>query len=107
MIIANVFVGISNIILSMTLSEEELNFSKGILGFIGCFGILNVIFAIAIFKFKKWGFYVFCASAAIVFVINLSAGISLINALIGLFGIVVLFAVLNIGKENKAWPQLE
>jgi hypothetical protein len=39
--------------------------------------------------------------------VNLSIGLGAGTVLAGLAGLLVLYGVLHIGKENKGWPQLE
>ena len=67
----------------------------------------NLICAIAIFRWRKWGFWGFTATAVVAFVVNLLTGIGVVMAVQGLIGVAILFGVLQIGRENKAWPQLE
>jgi len=67
----------------------------------------NVAFAIALYRWQKWGFYGFLATSAVGFVINLVLGLNILQALFGLVGVAILYGVLHIGYENKAWPQLE
>jgi len=67
----------------------------------------NVACAIALFRWKKWGFWGFCATSAIGLPINLYLGVGVPQSIAGLLGVVLLFAVLHIGKDNKGWPQLE
>ena len=69
--------------------------------------ILNVVFALAIFKWKKWGFFGFCVTALLTFCFNIYAGLGVGQAVFGLVGIAVLYGVLQIGGENKGWTQLE
>ena len=69
--------------------------------------LFNMICAIALFKWKKWGFWGICASSTIVFIVNLSGGLGIAPSIIGLVGAILLYAVLHIGKENKGWPQLD
>lgn len=71
------------------------------------FAIFNILCAIALFKWKRWGFWGFCASAVIIFIINLSIGVGIFQSVMGLLGVAILFGVLQIGKENKGWPQLD
>lgn len=71
------------------------------------FGIINLICAIALFKWKKWGFWGYCISAIIVFIINLVIGMGVGQSVMGLVGVAILFGVLQIGKDNKGWPQLD
>ena len=69
--------------------------------------IINLVCVIALFKWKKWGFWVLCATAAAAFVINLAIGVAIGTAIVGLLSIGVLYGVLQIGRDNKGWPQLE
>ncbi len=70
-------------------------------------GVVNIICAIALFQWKKWGFYGFLVTAAVVFGVNLMIGINIVQALFGLVGIAILYAVLQIGGDKKGWTQLE
>ncbi|HJN72840.1 MAG TPA: hypothetical protein QGF58_02800 [Myxococcota bacterium] len=69
-------------------------------------GGINLACAIALWSWKKWGFYGFCGSAAITLVINLSIGIDPGQSIAGLAGVIVLYFVLQTG-EPKAWTLLE
>jgi hypothetical protein len=72
---------------------------------IGC--LANVACAVALFRWKKWGFWGFAATSAAAFVINLSIGVNAGSALVGFAGIAVLYGVLQIGDErSKGWSQL-
>ena len=74
---------------------------------LGLLSILNLVCAVGLWRWKKWGFAGFCFTSAIAFVINLSIGTGIGPSLMGLLGLAILFGVLQIGKENKGWPQLE
>ena len=71
------------------------------------FSAFNLVCAIALFKWKKWGFWGFVVSGIVAFTVNLEIGLGIGQSLFGLLGIVLLYAVLNIGKDKKGWPQLE
>ena len=71
------------------------------------FSIFNLVCAIALFKWKKWGFWGLLVSSIVVLIVNLSIGLGIGQSLFGLVGIVLLYAVLHIGKEKKGWSQLE
>ena len=71
------------------------------------FSILNVAFAIALFTWKKWGFWGFCVSGVFAFFLNIFSGINILSAVFGFVGIAILYGVLQIGEQNKGWPQLE
>jgi hypothetical protein len=69
--------------------------------------IVNLACAIALFKWKKWGFWGFTSTACLSLFVNLSIGLSPASAAGGLLGIAILYGVLQIGKENKGWSQLD
>ena len=69
--------------------------------------LFNIVCAIALFQWKKWAFWGFCGSVCVTFVVNISIGIGIGLALNGVIGAVLLFGVLQIGKENKGWSQLD
>lgn len=85
--------------------------------------VFNVICAIALFRWKKWGFWGLLASCIVgVFLtvstglrsaeslgvgIGVSFGTLIFVSLVPIGGIAILYYVLHIGKENKGWPQLD
>ncbi len=70
-------------------------------------GILNVVFVIALFRWKMWGFFGFVATAALALCVNLTFGVNIFQVILGLAGIAILYGVLQIGNEKKGWTQLE
>lgn len=70
-------------------------------------GIANVVCAVALFQWKKWGFFGFIATSIIAFVVNLTVGVNIVQASIGLVGVALLYGVLQIGKERNGWLQLD
>lgn len=70
-------------------------------------GYVNLVCAVDLFRWKKWGFWGFTCSAAVSFVVNLSLGVNAVGAIDGLLGVAVLYGVLQIGKERKGWTQLD
>jgi hypothetical protein len=71
----------------------------------GLVGGLVTLFAL--FKWKKWGFWLYCGLQLLACIYNLLQGISILQSLYGLIGIPILFGILQIGKEKKGWTQLE
>lgn len=65
-------------------------------------GILNTIFAIYVWKWKKIGVYGFAGTALAVFIINLIIGINILAALLGLTGPVILYFLVK-----PHWHRLE
>ena len=57
-------------------------------------GVLNLVCVCFLFLWKKWAFFVLCASAAIAFVINLYVGVGAF-AFLGLAGAAGLYLVLR------------
>jgi hypothetical protein len=69
---------------------------------------IEVVFAIALFKWKKWGFYGLIASSVATFIIlTTTPDLNTSASLLGFVGLTILYMLLNIGGENKAWSQLE
>jgi len=71
------------------------------------FSLFNLICTVALFQWKKWGFWGFCASSVVGLLINLSIGVGIGSTIFGLIGVALLYGVLQIGKDNKGWPQLD
>lgn len=86
-------------------------------------GVFNVICAIALFRWKKWGFWGLMASSIFGMFLTVSTGLRSVESLgvgiavslgalilvslLPIAGIAILYYVLHIGKENKGWPQLD
>ncbi|MFL6589494.1 MAG: hypothetical protein ACJ8M4_04915 [Chthoniobacterales bacterium] len=69
-------------------------------------GVVNVISAVALLRWRRWGFWLFVVSAIVGLAVNLSIGLP--QGILGaVFGIAVLYGVLHIGGERKAWPRLQ
>lgn len=69
--------------------------------------LFNLACAIALFRWKRWGFWGLVASAAVTLGVNLTIGLGLSSAVVGVLGVLLLYGVLHIGKDNKGWPQLD
>jgi hypothetical protein len=69
--------------------------------------ILNLVFAVALLRWKEWGFWGFAFSSVAIFFVNLAAGFGVGTALFGLLGVPILYGVLHIGGATKGWPQLD
>ncbi len=70
-------------------------------------GLLNVIFSIALFRWKKWGFWGYVVLSLLVLGINLKIGLGIGPSVTGLTGIAILFGVLQIGNDKSGWKQLD
>lgn len=107
MIIANSGTALVYLLGSAAIKENVPNAPAWSFPVLAVMGILNVVCSVALLQWKQWGFFGFIASALITFGINLAIGLNIVQACFGLVGVVVLYAVLQIGNENKGWPQLE
>lgn len=70
-------------------------------------GIANLVFAVALFRWKRWGFFGLLVTTTLALIINLRIGIKPAVFVAGLCGIVILYTVLQIGGKKKGWDQLE
>jgi cytochrome bd-type quinol oxidase subunit 2 len=101
-------IGVDRSMYFIKLKESYPNAPDWTFPLLALLSLINLACSIALFKWKKWGFWGFCVTSVIVLIINLSVGVKLFpSSLGGLFGIVLLYGVLHIGKEDKGWPQLE
>ena len=70
--------------------------------------VLNIVFAVALLEWKRWGAFGLVANALAFFVLNVIRGGSPIFAgVVALIVLLVLYVALNVGKDRRAWPQLE
>ena len=70
--------------------------------------LLSLYSLIALLKWKKWGYWGYVASVITISILGQSTGeLPWFYLFIPLIGIIILYGVLHIGKENKGWAQLE
>jgi hypothetical protein len=69
--------------------------------------VLNIVFAIALLNWKKWGFFGVLGTSLVAFALNIYLGIGIPYAVAGFAGVAILFALLRIGGEQSGWSQLE
>ena len=76
--------------------------------FIGALSVLNLVFAILLLKWKKIGFWGTVATSIIAMGLNIQAGMDSTQVVMGLFGVLLLYGILQIPKdEASAWSHLE
>ena len=107
MIIANSAVALIYLFGSAIVKQTSPNVPSWAFPVLAIMAIFNLVCAIALFKWKRWGFWGFFASSIVAVVVNLSIGLGIGSSLAGLIGIAILYGILQIGKENKGWPQLD
>jgi hypothetical protein len=75
----------------------------------GALALVNVVFATALLKWKKWGFHGIAVMTVVALVLNLAGGLPAGNSFSGLIGIFILYVILQVkgGDGVKAWDHLE
>ena len=82
--------------------------SKNILLIYGSLGILSIVFCILLFKWVRLGFWGILITSIIVLITQIINGHGIFQPLIGLFSIIVLYALLQLKKGNvSSWNNLE
>ena len=102
MFIANLFTAFTYFSNPEMIIQAYPNMTKGILYFMGAMSIVNIILAVGVWMWKKWGVFGFYGVAVIVFCINIYVGIGIIGSLSGLIGIVIIFFTTKNRWENFA-----
>src|SRR5436190_21747036 len=69
--------------------------------------LFNLVCVIALFRWKKWGFWELVVSAAVALGVNVAIGLGPLAAIGGIVAVFPVYGLLQIGKENKGWSQLE
>ena len=69
--------------------------------------VLSLVYVLALFGWKKWGFWGLLMVSGVKIVLELVSGGADFMVLSGIVvSILILFGVLQIGRGNKGWPQL-
>jgi hypothetical protein len=96
MIIANSIVILSGLMAMTIKSTIALSFF-----------IANVVFLVALFQWKKWGFFGYVGTNILIMVRGLTTGWHIGRFLLQVLWVLILYAVLQVGKEKRGWTQLE
>jgi hypothetical protein len=107
MIIANSLTAVMYLFASDAIRKNLPNAPVWVFPILAVGGIFNVVCAIALFRWKKWGFFGFVATTILAFIFNLMIGLNIVQVILGLVGLAIMYWVLQIGKEKKGWTQLE
>lgn len=82
--------------------DEKLNYCYVV------FTILDLCFTFILFKCKKWAFWGTLTTIILTFLLNLYVGVEIITSFLGLSGVVLLFALLQLKSGNvSGWKNLE
>ncbi|MGC9941532.1 MAG: hypothetical protein ABSE48_06825, partial [Verrucomicrobiota bacterium] len=64
---------------------------------------MSIVGVIALYFWKRWGFYVLCWQSVVLFVGYLGAHDSPLMAFVGLLPPVVMYGALQLGGEDRAY----
>ncbi len=107
MIIANSLVALMYLFASRAIMQKWPNAPVWAWPLLTVLSLGNVVCSVALFQWKKWGFFGFVGTSILTLVVNLTIGVKIAQALLGVLGAAILYGVLQIGKEKKGWTQLE
>jgi hypothetical protein len=101
MLIVNPLTGLYYLLAGSTVRQSLPNLPAWAVPVLGLLALANFVFAIAIWKWKKWGMYGFVGSAVVAFLVNL-IGIGILGSLFGLVGLAILAFLLR-----PVWNQMD
>ena len=82
--------------------------SENMMLILGTIGIGNLTFSVYLLKWKNWAFWGFAGTSILTFTLNISNGLGVGSSALGLLCVVIIYAILQIKKENTtAWSNLE
>jgi hypothetical protein len=102
MMIVNPLVAIAYFALGSTMRQNLPGAPTWAIPVLGIFCIVNFASAMAVWRWKRWGFYGFVISAIVALVINIMIGLPVHQVVAGPIGVIVLYALLR-----PMWDQLE
>ena len=95
-------------ILDSNSENDEIDLTYKINYFYLVFTVLDLIFTIFIFRWKKWAFWGTLTVSLLTFLLNLYIQNDLVLSLIGFSGVLLLFALLQLkSKKVSGWKNLE
>ena len=68
---------------------------------------LYVVMIAALYKWRRWGFYGWVVLTTVAFIFNLSDGVGFLRSAPALVSVAILYGVLQIGGDRKAWIYLK
>jgi hypothetical protein len=107
MLIANTLTALSYFVLGDKILAQYPSAPSGVQYVFGIGALINVITTAALFWWQKWAFYMVCVLAVAFCGLNIYIGINPVGAFVGLIGPLILYAVFQIGGQNKGWKYLK
>ena len=101
MLIANTLTGLYYLLAGSTVRQSLPTVPAWAIPVLGLFALANFVFAIATWKWKRWGMYGFVGSAVVIFLVNMIS-VGILAALLGLVGVAILAFLLR-----PVWSQMD
>ena len=95
MLILNTITALSYLLLNTSIASFYPDIPSWIFYLYGLLSLANATFVIFLFKWKKWALFAICASAAIIFIMNIAVGIKTTTAIAGLLGPIILYLIMR------------
>jgi len=107
-IIGNSLVALLYLLANSRMLESTPDASPLMIYLLGFVALANVFFAAMLLQWKKIGFWGFTVTSICALVINININLGVVQSLIGIVGVGVLFAILQITKDGRStWQNLE
>jgi len=100
------FVAIALTVKSDLFREKYPTITEPLLWALTTMAVLNILCLLALYYWRRWGFYGFAIINSLVFSLNLYTTRDVIEAVPSLVGIAILYGVLHIGGEKSGWAQM-
>jgi hypothetical protein len=108
LVIGNAIAAVASPMMLATIRQRSIpDFPAWVAWPFSLLSVLGVLFAVALLRWKKWGFYGYAATAVGIFALNVYAGVGVGAAALGLVGTAILFGVLQVGGPKNGCSQLE
>jgi hypothetical protein len=107
MMLLNVLGILANIIRTGARTTDLPGATPGGFLLLTALSLVNLVFLVMIWRWRRWGFYALGLSTLLVVVINVFVGMPPIRSLIGMGSYFALYVLLRGGEEKSAWSQLD
>ena len=94
-LIANALIAFYYLTSGAAMQQVYPSISPAIFLFLAVIGVVNIVSAIGLWTWHKWGFYLFAATSVITLVINIGIGLPVVSSLTGLIGVAILWYLLR------------
>ena len=94
-LIANALIAFYYLTSTPALQQVYPTISSAVFLLLALIGALNIVSAIGLWTWHKWGFYLFAITSVITLVINIGIGLPIVSSLTGLIGVAILWYLLR------------